>query len=54
MFAVLFAYAVGILLIADSLHTAPWWLSAANVVAGVWFVIAGSIAGWRLSRGDDE
>lgn len=47
MFAVIFAYLVGVLLIGNSTVVPHQWLQIVDAVAGIWFVIAGSVAGWQ-------
>ena len=52
--AVAFAYFVGMLLIADStIPNQPWWITWANGLAGLWFVVAASITGWQNARSND-
>jgi hypothetical protein len=54
MLSVAFAYLVGMVLIADSTAPhLPLWLQVVNVCLGLWFIIAGSIAGWQRARQDD-
>ena len=53
MGAVLFAYAVGVTLIADSTLTAPVWAQWVNALLGVWFVFAASLAGYQRTREHD-
>lgn len=47
MLAVLFSFAVSIMLIAGSLEIDTPALAGAQLVAGVWFAIAGAITGWQ-------
>jgi hypothetical protein len=52
MFAVIFAYLMGILLIGNSTVVSIPALQWVDLISGVWFVIAGSIAGWQYANRD--
>lgn len=50
MFSVVFAFFVSILLIAGSTQIDIEFLSFTQFIVGVWFSIAGAIAGWQLAN----
>lgn len=52
MFAVIFAYLVGILFIGNSTIVPNQALQVIDLLVGVWFVIAGSITGWQHANRD--
>ncbi len=47
MFAVIFAYLVGVLSFVNATAVPYQALQVVNTLTGVWFVIVASIAGWQ-------
>lgn len=47
MGAVIFAYLVGLLFFMNATAVTIFGLQIVNIVAGIWFVLMASIAGWQ-------
>jgi len=50
MFAALYGYRYGLLMFALAGEATTQWLRWLGTLGGAWFVIAGSIMGWKAAR----